>query len=110
MGTRYPAEYHCLLWPQLCIINMHPIFQQILFESRRRVFHLHDRTRRLNFHFSRNIVACKTVPVVDRDRVFAIRHVLRFAKWVSVAVKRKEAEVLVELSAGYNIFLVTVRG
>jgi hypothetical protein len=84
------------------IVNMHLIFHQIFFESRRRVFHLRDRTHRLNFHFSGNIVARKTVPVVDRDRVFTIWHVLRFDKWVSVAVKQKEAEVLVELSAGYN--------
>jgi hypothetical protein len=81
---------------------MHPIFHQIFFESRRRVFHLRDFSRRLNFYFAGDVVARKTVLVVDRDRVFTIRHVLRFANWVSVAVKRKEAEVLVELSSGYN--------
>jgi hypothetical protein len=81
---------------------MHPIFQQILFESRHRVFHLRDRASRLDFHFAADVVARKTMSVVDRNRVFAIRHVLRLTNWVSVSVKREKAEVLVELSAGDN--------
>jgi hypothetical protein len=68
-------------------------------------FHLRDCARRLVPHFSADIVARKTMSVVNHNRVFNIRHVLWLTDWVSVPVKRENAEVLVELSAGDNELL-----
>jgi hypothetical protein len=84
---------------------MHPIFYQILFERRRRVLHLRDRARGLDPHFFADVIDRKTMSVVDRTHVFTIRHVLGFTNWVSDSIKRENAEVLVELSAGDNKML-----
>jgi hypothetical protein len=44
--------------------------------------------------------------VVDRNRVFTIRHILGLTNWVSVPVKRENAEALVKLSAGDKKFFI----
>jgi hypothetical protein len=69
------------------------------------VFHLRDRARRLDPHFSADVIARRTMSVVNRSRIFTIRHVLWLTNWVSVPVKRENAEVLIELSAGDNELL-----
>jgi hypothetical protein len=55
--------------------------------------------------FSADVIARKTMSVVNRNLVFTIQHVLGFTNWVSVSVKREKSEVLIELSAGDNKLL-----
>jgi hypothetical protein len=109
MGTRYSAKYHCLLRPQLCIVICTRFFTKYSLKVDVACLSCAIVLDDCIFIFSGNIVTREKLPVVDRDSIFAIRHALRSAKRVTVPVKRKEAEVRVELSACDNKSLQRLR-